>query len=112
MAGLHEVGIPFEEARDMLEGDLMIRRMMMMRVNMKAHRRVGPGEIRKAYQEYILKHKVPRRMDLSGNFCKTSRPRKRTISSLIAQNNVSRRANLARRTCEDVSKFRMSRRGY
>ncbi len=59
MAGLHEVGIPFEEARDMLEGDLMIRRMMMMRVNMKAHRKVSPAEVRKAYQEYILTHKVP-----------------------------------------------------
>lgn len=59
IVNLDKVGLSFEEAREMIEGDLIIRRMMMLRVNVKAHSSVGPGDIRKAYLKYIETHNKP-----------------------------------------------------
>ncbi len=59
MASLYEVGLTYEEAREMLQGDLMIRRMMMQRVNLKALRRITPSEVKKAYLEHIQKNRIP-----------------------------------------------------
>lgn len=59
MANLDAVGLTYDEAREMVEGDLLIRRMMGMRVNMKANQRVSPKEIRRAYEDYAVNNKRP-----------------------------------------------------
>jgi hypothetical protein len=59
MANLDSVGLTYDEAKEMVEGDLLIRRMMGMRVNMKAQTRVSPREIRKAYEEFSATNKRP-----------------------------------------------------
>ncbi|MDP1835476.1 MAG: hypothetical protein Q8K75_06050 [Chlamydiales bacterium] len=59
VSNLDKIGIGYDEAKTMIEGDLMIRRMMSMRVHMKAHGRITPREIRKTYQEFCEKHKRP-----------------------------------------------------
>lgn len=57
VANLDKVGIDYDEARSMIEGDLLIRRMMSMKVHLKAHGRITPRELRKAYEEYSVKNK-------------------------------------------------------
>ena len=52
-------GISYEEAREMVEGDLLLRRMMGVRVNIKAQQRIGPRELRRAYEEYAESNKRP-----------------------------------------------------
>ncbi|TXI36440.1 MAG: peptidyl-prolyl cis-trans isomerase [Nitrosomonas sp.] len=59
VSNLDRIGISYEDAREMVEGDLLIRRMMAIRVNIKAQRRVGPRDLRKAYEEYIQTNKRP-----------------------------------------------------
>lgn len=59
VATLDEIGIGYEEARAMVEGDLKIRRMMGMRVHVKVHSRTTPREILKAYEEYCKEHRRP-----------------------------------------------------
>jgi hypothetical protein len=52
IANLDKIDLSFEEARAMLEGDIIIRRMLYLRVNAKALAQVTPQMIRTAYEEY------------------------------------------------------------
>lgn len=53
---LDKIGLTFEEAHKIIQGDLIIRRMMMMRVNSKAMRNVTPQAIRAAYEDFSKKN--------------------------------------------------------
>jgi hypothetical protein len=56
IANLDKIGMTLDEAWKIVKGDITIRRMMMIRVNSKAMRQVGPKEIRTAYEELLNKH--------------------------------------------------------
>lgn len=50
---LDKIGMTMEEARNIIKGDIILRRMMLYRVNSKALRKVGPQEIKVAYENYM-----------------------------------------------------------
>lgn len=56
IANLDKIGMTLDEAWKIVKGDITLRRMMMIRVNSKAMRQVGPKEIRSAYEELVNKH--------------------------------------------------------
>lgn len=49
---LDKIGLTFEEAWKMVEGDITLRRLMSFRVHAKAFREVTPQKVRAAYEEY------------------------------------------------------------
>lgn len=53
---LDKIGLTFDEAFKIVQGDLLLRKMMMIRVNAKAVRQVTPQVIREAYEEYAAKN--------------------------------------------------------
>lgn len=51
IANLDKIGLTFEEAKEMVRADIIIRRMMFHRVQLKAINRATPQKIFEAYQE-------------------------------------------------------------
>ncbi|MEC7839635.1 MAG: peptidyl-prolyl cis-trans isomerase [Chlamydiota bacterium] len=49
---LDRIGMTFDEAHEMVQSDLLLQRMMSMRVNLKSMRKVTPQAILQAYEEY------------------------------------------------------------
>lgn len=56
IANLDKIGLSFDEAFKIVQGDLLIRRTMMMRVNSKSIRSITPQLIRDAYNEFAAKN--------------------------------------------------------
>lgn len=56
IANLDKIGLGFDEAFKIVEGDLLIRRTMMIRVNSKSMRSITPQVIREAYTEFAAKN--------------------------------------------------------
>lgn len=56
IANLDKISISFEEAREILEGDITIRRMLYLRVNSKAAAAVTPQMVKTAYEKYSLEN--------------------------------------------------------
>lgn len=56
IANLDKIGLSFDEAFKIVQGDLLLRRTMMIRVNSKAMRTVTPQIIREAYNEFAAKN--------------------------------------------------------
>lgn len=52
IANLDKIGLTFDEAFKSVQGDLLLKRTMMVRVNSKAMRSVTPQVIRDAYDEF------------------------------------------------------------
>lgn len=52
IANLDKVGLTYDEAYEMVKGDITIRRMLMYRVNSKAMREVTPLNVREAYDAF------------------------------------------------------------
>ncbi|MCB1111399.1 MAG: peptidyl-prolyl cis-trans isomerase [Chlamydiales bacterium] len=59
LTNLDSIGMTYEEAIKILEGDIIIRRVVLGRVNSKAFRQVTPQMIRKAYDEYAKENARP-----------------------------------------------------
>lgn len=55
IANLDKVGLTFDDAWKIVQGDITIRRMMYMRVNAKAMRQVTPQDVWAAYEEHVKK---------------------------------------------------------
>jgi len=53
MENLSQAGLSYEEAWDMLKTDALVRRTMMGRVNMKVMTKIGPKEVRNAYDNFV-----------------------------------------------------------
>lgn len=53
IANLDKVGMSFEEASKIVQGDLLFRRMLGARVHAKVVRLVTPSKVRRAYEEFI-----------------------------------------------------------
>lgn len=51
-ASLDKAGIGFEEAYKMIHSDIVLKRMLYLRANLKALKQVTPQVIRNAYEEY------------------------------------------------------------
>ena len=56
IANLDKIGMSLDEAWKIVKGDITLRRMMMIRINSKAIRLVGPKEIRNSYDDYVKTH--------------------------------------------------------
>lgn len=56
IANLDKIDLSFDEAFKIVQGDLLLQRTMMIRVNSKAMRTVTPQVIREAYNEYAAKN--------------------------------------------------------
>lgn len=59
IANLDKVGLSYKEAWDMMREEIIIRRMLFIRVNAKVLGKVTPLEIKNAYQDYAEKNKQP-----------------------------------------------------
>lgn len=53
VVNLDRAGLTMDEAMKLLKEDIIMRRMMYMKVNAKALKQVTPQEVREAYKEYI-----------------------------------------------------------
>lgn len=56
---LDKIGMSYDEAHKIIEGDLLLKRMMGVRVHVKAMRFVTPQAIKKEYEEYAKKNIIP-----------------------------------------------------
>ncbi len=56
IANLDKIGLSFDEAFKIVQGDITIRRMVMGRVNSKAMRSITPQVIREAYDDFSKKN--------------------------------------------------------
>jgi hypothetical protein len=56
IGNLDSIGLTLDEAFKIVQGDLTIRRMMMIRVNSKAMRGITPQVIRQSYEEFSKKN--------------------------------------------------------
>lgn len=52
ISNLDRIGLSYEDAQEVVESDLLLQRMLSMRVNLKSMRKVTPLAIRQAYEEY------------------------------------------------------------
>ena len=59
IANLDKAGLTHEEAWKMIQEDLLIRRMMMIRVNQKAFRKVTPSVIKETYEKFAEENIKP-----------------------------------------------------
>jgi hypothetical protein len=59
IGNLDTIGMSFDEATTIVTGDLTIQRMLYVRVNSKAMRKVTPLDVRNSYEDYIKNNKVP-----------------------------------------------------
>jgi hypothetical protein len=53
IANLDSIGMSFDEAWKMVQGDITIKRMLYVRVNMKVLSKINPKEVRLAYEKYL-----------------------------------------------------------
>ena len=53
IASLDQIGISYEDASKMVQGDILLRRMIGARVNGKAVRLVTPAKVKKAFEDYL-----------------------------------------------------------
>lgn len=58
-ASLDRAGVTFEEAYKMIHSDIVLKRMLYLRANVKALRQVTPQVIRNAYEEYAKANIIP-----------------------------------------------------
>lgn len=49
---LDKIDISFDEAKQMIQDDIIIRRMTYFRINLKANQLVSPKDVRNAYEEF------------------------------------------------------------
>jgi hypothetical protein len=56
ITNLDKIGMSYEEAWNIVKGDITIRNMLFFRVNSKALRKVTPQTVREAYDEYAAKN--------------------------------------------------------
>ncbi len=61
VATLDELGLSYDEAWNILKGDLTIRRMVYLRINPAAQRAMTPQAVRKAYETYAVENRLPER---------------------------------------------------
>lgn len=54
IANLDKAGMTFDEASKIVQGDIIIQRLLNFKVNAKALRAVTPSKVRKAYDDFIL----------------------------------------------------------
>lgn len=59
IATLDKIDMTYDEAFEQIKGDLMIQRMMMMRVNLQAMRKVTPLTVQKYYLGHSEEYAVP-----------------------------------------------------
>lgn len=52
LANLDKIGLTYEEAQDIVQSDIMIRRMMGIRVNVKTTRKITPQAVREEYEKF------------------------------------------------------------
>lgn len=55
IGNLDKINLTYDEAQKIVQGDIIIRRMIAYKVNGKALRKVTPQVVRTAYDEFILK---------------------------------------------------------
>lgn len=61
VANLDSIGMTYDEAWESIHGDMVIQRVMYLKVNVKAQKQVTPKEVRTAYEAYITENKQPSR---------------------------------------------------
>ncbi len=59
IVNLDQAGLTFDEAWKMVQEELILKRMMYVRVNSKAVKRVTPQKIREAYEDFARKNQRP-----------------------------------------------------
>lgn len=61
IASLDQIGLSYDDAWNMLKGDITIRRMIFARVNVKTQRAITPSAVRTAYVKYAAENINPER---------------------------------------------------
>lgn len=58
IANLDKIGMTFDEAWKIIQGDILLHRMLYVRVNAKAMRQVTPKDVRSFYEEYAKENMI------------------------------------------------------
>lgn len=61
VANLDSIGMTYDEAWQMVHGDMINQRMMYVKVNTKVQKQVTPKEVRIAYEAYVAENTPPPR---------------------------------------------------
>lgn len=61
IASLDRAGLSYEEASEIVREDLLLKKMMGMRVHGKAVRSITPKQVREAYEQYAKENRSPDR---------------------------------------------------
>lgn len=59
ISNLDKIGMSYEEAWNIVKGDILLRRMLHFKVNSKAMREITPQAIRQSYQEFVKNNTLP-----------------------------------------------------
>ncbi|MBA3602614.1 MAG: peptidyl-prolyl cis-trans isomerase [Parachlamydiaceae bacterium] len=59
IGNLDKIGMTFDEAWKIIQGDILLHRMLFIRVNAKAMRQVTPSDVHAYYQEYAKENIQP-----------------------------------------------------
>lgn len=60
ISNLDKIGMTYDEAWNIVKGDITLRRMVQYKINNKAIREITPQAIRLAYQEYTKDNEIPK----------------------------------------------------
>ena len=63
ISNLDRVGLTYEDAQEIVQSDLLLKRMLGMRVNLKSMRKVTPQAIGHAYEEFAKNNIRPQEWD-------------------------------------------------
>lgn len=83
MGTLDELGISYEEAREMVQQDMIVQRIQWVRVTSKVLQKVTSAEIKKAYQKFLQEN--PAKEEWKYQFLTIRSSGEAEISSEIAQ---------------------------
>ena len=90
---LDQIGLTYEEARQMVFDEMVVQRIMWYRVNSKALNNVHPKDIKKAYESFCKNHPVSDEWEYQ------------VLSLRSANKNISE--TLAKKACDLLSSARM-----
>jgi len=76
MSRLDELGLTYEEAREMVQNEMIVRQMNWYKVQAKAQQSVTPQDIKEAYKKFISEHPPTEELtyqilSIRGNNCET-----------------------------------------
>ncbi len=89
IGNLDKIGMTFDEAWKIIQGDILLHRMLFIRVNAKAMRQVTPSDVHAYYQEYAKENIQPPKWSYQVISIRDSDPTKGAVTANIVHHLLS-----------------------